>query len=81
MLSVAKLILKNDGKLLSLKNGNKQTERKKMRLKKIEIELFKIKNAYNPTELEYELKVLNKIEVIDLFLRQTENYILGEHTG
>ena len=51
-------------------------------IKKWEIELVKIKYTYNPTELEYELKELNKIEVIDLNLRhRIKYYILRDYTG
>ena len=50
-------------------------------IKKWETELVKIKYTYSPTELEYELKELNKKEVIDLNLRQIKNIILGEYTG
>ena len=51
------------------------------RIKNLEIELVKIKYATNPSNLQSELKQLNKIQVIDKKLHEIKQEILVGYTG
>ena len=50
-----------------------------IKIKNLEIELFKIKYADKPSELESALRELKKIEVIDKNLHEIKNDILRDY--
>ena len=73
-----------DDEMESLLNELKTEKKNKKNLDKIkelEIELFKIKNAKNPIRLQSELKELNKIHVIHRNLHEIKNELLGDYVG
>ena len=71
--------VEKDDKMKTLLNNFKSEKKNKNKnidkIKQIEMELVKIKNANNPKKLEPELKELNKIQVFDKSLHEIENEI------
>ena len=43
--------------------------------------MVKIKYANNPSEIQSQLKELNKIHIIDKFLHEIKNEKLGDYAG
>ena len=69
-----KLILK---KKSEKKNKNKNIDK----IKHLDIELVKIKQAGNPNKLQSELKELAKIHVVDKILHEIKNEIILDFDG
>ena len=74
--------IKMDEKMKSFLKKIK-SEKKKIidNFKEIEIELFKIKYANNPNKLQFALKELNKIQVVDKTLYENKQENLGDYAG
>ena len=51
------------------------------RIKQLEIELVKVKNANNPDKLQHALEELNKIHVVNKKLHEIRKEILQDYTG
>ena len=77
--------IKIDDKMKSLfnkfKSKNKKKNKNNDKVKELEIELVNIKYSNNPNKLQCELKVLNKIHVVNKNLHEIKNEILLDYTG
>ena len=51
------------------------------KIKDLEIEIVKIRYANNPNKLQFELKELNKIQVVNKNLHEIKNEVLLDYVG
>ena len=74
---------KIDDKMKTLINTTKTEEKNKNvdKIKDLELELVKIRYANNPNELQFELKELNKIQVVNKNLHEIKNEVLLDCVG
>ena len=68
--------MKIDGKMKTIIKKSKTEKRINDAIKQGETELVKIKKANNPTKLQYQLKELNKKQIVDLKLHEVKIDIL-----
>ena len=74
--------MRRNDKMESLLNKIKQERKKNFdKIKRLEIELFKISYANNSNELQSELKGLNKNQVVAEKLHEIRNETLTNYTG
>ena len=78
-----KFIMDDNMKLLLNKIKSEKRKRNKNldKFKELEILLVKIKYANNPNKLQFELKKLNKIQVVNKNLHEVKQEILIDYTG
>ena len=69
-------------KLLFNKIKSEKKKKKNIdKYKQLQTQLIKVKYANNPNKLQYELKELNKIPVIDKNLLEVKQEIIVDYTG
>ena len=67
--------------LNKIKSGKKRRNKNLNEIKEIEILLFNIKYANNPSKLHSALRELNKIQVVNKNLHEIKHGVLQDYTG